>query len=666
MTTALVEHAPSQSGLCHILEKQLLFIGGKGGAGKTTLAASLALAIATRHPERKVLLLSTDPAHSLRHTLADAVSRPSPFPNLNVVELEAERVFEEFSTRHREGLRRIALRGTFLEEADIQRFLEASLPGLDELAALKVIAETVKAGQTDHLIVDTAPTGHTLRLLALPGIIEQWREALDALMAKHRLMAALYAKRQTPDEADALIEELRGIHTLFRETLQDTERAAFVAVMNPDPLSLWETRRLFGALEKLNVTVPCVLLNKVLSPSKFCTVCAQLHDKEAEWREKARAELRCRFVEIPSLPFEPRGAQALSALGRFLLEGETPVWALRSMGRADTGGTPVVPRASAPVAEREPTAALSPVLAKASVVMVCGKGGVGKTTVASALALRLAGSNGARVLLFSTDPAHSLSDAFDQRIGPEPTPIVRGLEAMEVDAASRLELLREAYRQETGEFFASLFRTELLDSTLDREAMERLIDLSPPGLDEIMALAELSRYTSQRKYDKIVIDTPPTGHFLRFLELPELMRTWLRAFFEIFLKYKALIRVPRIQSLLVNLSKEIKELQTILGNKERTLALPVALPTTLALEQTGNLLRRIEKLGMAARIGILNHISVPSNGCANCAARAETSRHFLARYREEFPELHFLRLEEQAQNITGLRQLERIGASLFG
>ncbi|MGD0089821.1 MAG: ArsA family ATPase [Planctomycetota bacterium] len=654
MNAVLVEHAPSQCGLSGILEKQLLFVGGKGGVGKTTLAAAIALAIAAQHPERKVLLLSTDPAHSVGHALGDALSWPSRFLNLKVLELQSERVFGEFRERHREGLRKIALRGTFLDESDLQHFLDAGLPGLDELAALKVIAETVSSGGVDHLIVDTAPTGHTLRLLALPEVIRQWREALDALMAKHRLMAALYAGRCPADESDALIAELRETHTLFRETISDAKRAAFVVVMNPDPLSLWETRRLCGALGKLGVTVPCVLLNNVRPRNEACPVCTQLCDKEAEWVRKARHELRCMFMEVPRLPYEPRGSQALLALGEFLIAGHRRIWVLRASEH----------RVRTAALKQAPQAPFSPRLAKAPMILVCGKGGVGKTTVASALALRLAQEPGTRVLLFSTDPAHSLSDAFGRQFGPDPVQVVAGLDAIEVDPANRLGLLRETYRRETTEFFASLFKSELLDSTLDREAMERLIDLSPPGLDEIMALAELSRYITQRRYDKFVVDTPPTGHFLRFLEMPGLMRAWLRAFFEIFLKYKALARVPKIQALLVNLSKDIKAFQALMGNGE-TVVLPVAIPTALAFEQTHELLGRIGQLALPAGVGVLNRLTLRSNGCAGCGARLTESRKFLVRYREAYPKLHFLCLEEQVENLTGLAQLGRISQALF-
>jgi len=666
MTATLVECAPQQTGLGGILEKPLLFVGGKGGVGKTTLAAAIALAVATRHPERKVLLLSTDPAHSLGDALGETLTWPTPLHNLRLLELKAERVFAEFRERHQEGLRKIALRGTLLDEADVRPFLEAGLPGLDELAALKVIAETVRTGNADHLIVDTAPTGHTLRLLALPDIIRQWREALDSLMAKHRLMAALYARRYMPDEADALIGELRDIHTLFRETVSNAARTAFVVVMNPDPLSLWETRRLVEALSQLGVTVPCVVVNKVLPGGSACGVCARLHDRQAEWRDKARAELRCRLFEVPCWPVEPRGRQALMALGELLLAG-------RALPCVARGAAPAMQKAEGRRQKAEiqnpefkiqnPDVPLA--LAHASVMLVCGKGGVGKTTVASALAVRLAGHAGARVLLFSTDPAHSLSDAFGLRFGPEPTRVVQGLDAVEVDPIGCLEHLRETYRREMADFFASLFRSELLDSTLDRQAMERLIDLSPPGLDEIMALAELSRYMPTQEYDKFVIDTPPTGHFLRFLELPGLMRAWLRAFFGIFLKYKTLSRIPKIRALLVNLSKEIKEFQGVLATAGTTLVLPVAVPTALAFEQTRDLLRRTGQLGMTARVGVLNRLTLLKPGCADCAGRADVSRQFLTRYREAFPEIHFLCLEEQVENITGRGQLGRIGDALF-
>ena len=146
---------------------RLLLFGGKGGVGKTTCAAATALALARRRPEASFLLVSTDPAHSL----ADSVSGSSLPPNLTLIELDATERLETFKSAHGAKLSEIAVRGTFLDDDDISQLLDLSLPGLDELMAFLEISEWVEEDRHACVVVDTAPWGHTLRLLEMPQLI---------------------------------------------------------------------------------------------------------------------------------------------------------------------------------------------------------------------------------------------------------------------------------------------------------------------------------------------------------------------------------------------------------------------------------------------------------------------------------------------------------------
>lgn len=644
--------------LAHVLERPLVLIGGKGGVGKTTLAAALGLAVASRHPAHRVLLLSTDPAHSLVDALGGDAARASLPANIRVLELDAVPVFDEFRARHREGLRLIGLRGTFLDDEDLRGFLDLGLPGLDEVSALKVIGDAVQSGEAEHVIVDTAPTGHTLRLLELPALLGRWEEALESLMAKHRLMVRVYAGRYCPDAADALIGEVGEILGSFRAVLGDADRCAFVPVVNGDPLSFWETERLLRSLDRLGIAVPCLLANKVLDYGETCGLCNRRQRDQAAWLHRVRERFAGTIVDVPWLAQEPRGTNELRRLGSSLLF-DTP---LAPAVLPPSQGVEILDPGPITAVRHEAGRAIE----RASLFLVCGKGGVGKTTVASALALRLAARPGARVLLFSTDPAHSLSDAFGMPIGEEPTRILDGLDAIEIDPEERLRAIQDTFREEVRAFFASLFRSDLLDSTLDREAMEHLIDLAPPGLDEIMALSELTRYMRARTYERFVVDTAPTGHFLRFLELPEIIRAWLRSFFEVLLKYRKVLRVPKVQGCLVELSKSVRDLQAALRNKETSLLVPVALPTELSLRRTRDLLDRTGQMGLLARFGVLNRMTLAARECATCASNTRASRDFLRRFRDAFPTLPLLCLEEQEEEPLGIHPLARVGTGLFG
>jgi len=156
---------------------RLLLFGGKGGVGKTTCAAA-ALYLARKHPARSFLLVSTDPAHSL----ADCFAGDPPLENLVLREIDPQESLACFKAQHEEHLCTIALRGTFLDQADVSQFLDLSMPGLDEMMALLDIVAWVKEERYACIVVDTAPAGHTLKLLGLPALMRQWLAALDAML----------------------------------------------------------------------------------------------------------------------------------------------------------------------------------------------------------------------------------------------------------------------------------------------------------------------------------------------------------------------------------------------------------------------------------------------------------------------------------------------------
>lgn len=183
---------------------RLLLFAGEGGVGKTTCATAAAIHLAEQSPDDRFLLVSVDPAHSVGH----ALSRAFISHKLGVAQLSAAACLEEFLTRHRETLYAIARRGTFLDEEDIRRFVNLSLPGMDELFALLQISTWTRAASYQTVIVDTAPSGHAHRLLEIPQLIQSWIEALDALLAKHRYMVERFRGQYVANQTDQLLHEL--------------------------------------------------------------------------------------------------------------------------------------------------------------------------------------------------------------------------------------------------------------------------------------------------------------------------------------------------------------------------------------------------------------------------------------------------------------------------
>jgi len=567
---------------------QLLLFGGKGGVGKTTAAAATALHLASLYPQKSLLLISTDPAHSLQ----DSFSGAKPPPNLKVLELDAQVYLNDFQQKNRQRLREIASRGTFLDEEDINRFMELSLPGMDELMAFLEISRWVKEGAYDGIIMDTAPTGHTLRLMEMPDLIRRWLEALDALLAKHRYMKKLFRGSYERDDLDHFIEGLAASVKQMEKLLKDHQQCRFVPVMLAEALSIEETLDLIRELQRLRIGVVDVIINR-LYPESPCLTCRHIRARQLQelariFKEPGFSKLR--LWGVPIYPEEIRGMESL----RSFWEGLTEL--APAPGEAPLSLPPVTSRVDSPIPLPTPDMAM---------LVFAGKGGVGKTTLACATALRLARAyTGKRILLFSADPAHSLADCLNMPLGPEPAQAAPGLWAMEMDATADFAALKNQYRKELAQFLSQLMPN--LDLTFDREVMERIMDLSPPGIDELMALAAVMDFLTPEGYDLLVLDAAPTGHLIRLLELPEIIEGWLKAFFGLFLKYRNIFRLPGISQRLVRLSKDLKRLRAILRDPSQAALYAVSILTEMSFAETTDLVAACGRLEIPVPCLFLN------------------------------------------------------------
>ncbi|MCX5821785.1 MAG: TRC40/GET3/ArsA family transport-energizing ATPase, partial [Deltaproteobacteria bacterium] len=361
---------------------RLLLFGGKGGVGKTTASAATALELALRHPERSLLLVSTDPAHSLQDSFSGAKTPP----NLNVLELDAQAYLHTFQEKNRQRLREIASRGTFLDEEDINRFMELSLPGMDELMAFLEISRWVKERTYDGIIMDTAPTGHTLRLMEMPDMIRKWLDALDALLAKQRYMKKLFRGSYERDDLDHFIEELAASVKQMERLLKDHQQCRFVPVMLAEVLSVEETLDLIRELQRLRIGVADVVINR-LYPESTCLTCRHIRARQLQELDRIFKEpffSHLRLWEVPMYPEEIRGMESLRSFWEGLTE------CAPSPGEAPLSLPPVTPRVDSPIPLPPPETAM---------LVFAGKGGVGKTTLACATALRLARAyTGKRIL----------------------------------------------------------------------------------------------------------------------------------------------------------------------------------------------------------------------------------------------------------------------------
>ncbi|MEN9265704.1 MAG: ArsA family ATPase, partial [Thermostichales cyanobacterium BF4_bins_65] len=192
-------------------QKRLILLSGKGGVGKTTLSSALSQELAWTFPERQFLLVSTDPAHSLgdiwQCPVGDDPRRVH--PNLQVRALDAARLLRDFKAQYVPALSLIAERASWLEREDLLPLWDLSWPGVDELMALLEIHRLLAAGVVDTVILDTAPTGHTLRLLALPQFLENLLGVFQIFQEKHRALQEHFGGQIQPDPADHFLKEMQ-------------------------------------------------------------------------------------------------------------------------------------------------------------------------------------------------------------------------------------------------------------------------------------------------------------------------------------------------------------------------------------------------------------------------------------------------------------------------
>jgi arsenite/tail-anchored protein-transporting ATPase len=647
-----------------IISSRYLFFGGKGGVGKTTAAAATALFLLDRAKSNEsILLFSTDPAHSLSDSLdTDVGDRPVTISSrrgakLVAYEMDATAALERFRSKHGPILAEIAQRGTLLDEADINELLNLSLPGLDEVMSLFELSELETTASYDRIIVDTAPSGHTSRLLRLPEVFARMVSALDRMAEKHRYIVAHFARRRAPlDEVDVFLRELTERIDRVRGVLENSAQTSFSLVTIPEALSVRETQRYLKVLSDQDVPVKDLIVNRVEQEHADCEYCRARVRMQRPWLKELETTFKSlRTHYIPLLPHEVRGTAALRSFGEL-------IWSGSSLSKSQTIASPppIVLKTKSTLAEEEAFA-----IEARKMVIFGGKGGVGKTTAAAAFALTLARSNPRRrVLVFSTDPAHSLSDSFAEKVGQLKTSVagVKNLDAMEIDPGKWFEELKQRYRAWTDSLFGSLSGGSKLEIKFDREAMRELVELTPPGIDEIAALSSITDLLDKIEYDTIVLDTAPTGHLIRFLELPQVALSWVRTFIKLLLKYQQIVHANKIAEELVALSKGIKRVLALLTDAQSCEFVGVAIPERMSLEETSDLVSSLNELQVPMRQLLVNGVAPAkaAAGCGFCAERRTAQLQVIDEFRGRFGSSIRLFLAPQQQNeIQGPESLLR-------
>lgn len=575
-----------------------LFFTGKGGVGKTSLSCATALRLA--EAGKRVLLVSTDPASNLDEVLETKLTNhPAPIPGvsgldaLNINPVEAAAAYRERLIGPMRGiLPESALRSM---EEQLSGSCTVEIAAFDEFAGL--IGDAASVASYDHIVFDTAPTGHTLRLMSLA---KAWDQFLDDNQSGTSCLGPL-----------AGLEKQRAIYEAAVVTLADPQLTTLVLVSRPQRASLREAQRTSLELQQLGVTQQQLVIN-----GSFTTDCP--HDAISQaMQERGRRALEQACDFIASLPSFLVPLKAINILGvaglRKLLENEaSDVTSLQK----NEWQAPAMLRLSEIVDELEKRGR--------GVIMTMGKGGVGKTTVAAAIAVSLA-KRGHAVHLSTTDPAAHVAQTLDGQMD--------GLTLSKIDPAA-----------ETAAYTATVMAEQSVH--LDESARALLEeDLRSPCTEEIAVFRAFAREVAQGEKGFVVLDTAPTGHTLLLLDASEAYQRELE------------------RQTGTSQPEEVLRLLERLRDPHYTSMLLVAVPEATPIHEAAALQEDLRRARIEPFAWVMNQSLLGCGTCDPLLMRREESEH---RYLTEVAQTHAKRvawLPWQAEEPVGVAALLALSES---
>ena len=295
---------------------KLILFGGKGGVGKTTCASSAGLYLAKEG--FKTLVISTDPAHSLSDSLGqkigDQIKGVEGVKNLSVLEVNAQKALSQFKVKYEAQIKKIFDTSTYLDHEDIDSIFALPIPGIDEVMGFKTIVDLIEEAKFDKYIVDTAPTGHALRLLTLPELLDEWIKVLAKMRWKYRYMVESFSGKYNPDEGDDFLVEMKKTVKKIEGLLKDQDKCEFIAVTIPEDMAILETERLINNLNKYGIKVRQLAVNNVLE-LRDCEFCRERSKAQEEYVKQIRRKFS--NLKTTIIPLQPREVKGIEALDKF-------------------------------------------------------------------------------------------------------------------------------------------------------------------------------------------------------------------------------------------------------------------------------------------------------------------------------------------------------------
>ena len=613
------------------MNTNFLFFSGKGGVGKTSMACATAVRLADEG--RRTLIVTTDPASNLADVFEQAIGHViTPIhgvPNLWAMEIDPGRATQEYIDQAMAPIREAF-------PPQIVQVMEEQMSGpcTAEVAAFDRFVDfldqppagSAAPARFDTVIFDTAPTGHTIRLLELPA---EWSRAIDVAAA---------GGGQTCLGPAAAIQNARHKYKRALATMRDSGQTTFIFVLQPEEISIKETARAMAELGKLGIGIQRLLVNGLIPPDET--------DPLFVARRAMQQDYLARIERAFLLPRQHM----------CLLAGEiVGVARLREVAALLDGQRPAPPPAAREIAG----GAFPPGFARAAILsrilpthgtralFFTGKGGVGKTAVSCITAVWLA-RQGYKTLLLTTDPAAHVGDVLGVPVTDRPAPVpgVPGLWATKIDPKAA----GEAYK------------TRILDDARRRGRPEASIramaeELDSPCTEEMAAFDKFIEYAAQDDWQVTVFDTAPTGHTLRLLELPV---DWSK---QIDIKvYTSVDSTAADDIAKARFSRVIERLR----DPEQSTFAYVMYPESTPVVEAYRAAEELRTAGITPALAVANQVLPADAGTTPFSrTRRAMQQKYLAEIGERFS-VPVLRIPLLPYEIKGLDLLAQLGEALYG
>ncbi len=606
------------------------FFSGKGGVGKTTMACASAVHLAGLG--KKTLIITTDPASNLadvfEQAIGDKITPIQGVPNLFALELDPDKAAEEYRERALAPLRGFV-------PPDSLAVIEEQLnsPCTAEVAAFERFTDFLQEPDFEVVIFDTAPTGHTLRLIQLPvewsGVIEN--AARDGGTGQ-TCVGPVSALAESKVKYDRAILAMRS-----------PEQSRFIFVLRPEATSIYETGHSITELQKLSINSQELIINGIF-PRSACDNPFMAHRfiKQQEFLQVIRDSfgLPARLVELEAS--EVKGVQALVKMGEKLFR--------RPVGAAEDTLRPLetdkaTPPKEYPAIDAEIYRLLTPQNGWRRTIFFTGKGGVGKTSVAAATGLWVA-RQGYKTLLVTTDPAAHLAQVFEQEISDEPTPI-----------EGELNLWISYIDQHEA---AQQYKTKVLAEVSQKYDKERVLaikeELDSPCTEEMATFEKFIEFAVRKDYEVIVFDTAPTGHTLRLLRLPV---DWNKQL-EIKIFTTAESEADKITK------SRFAEVIDMMQDPAKTTFSFVMYPESIPIEEASRAMAELSEIGIKTGLVVANLV-LPDSILTNdyLKQRRLMQDRYLLEMASKFS-APIISLHLMADDLVGKDKLMEAGLSLYG